>query len=153
MMENKLIKLKLLRLCRELIDEKLNAIQQQSKSLQDSLASETKSSAGDKHETGRAMIQLEREQLGKQVSQLEQQSAVLSRIDLDQSHKLISIGSLVYTSKENYFISVPVGKLEIEGKTYYAISSHSPIAKLLLKKSIGDSVEFNGSRFTIKIVI
>ena len=31
------------------------------------LESESKSSAGDKHETGRAMVQLEREKLGEQI--------------------------------------------------------------------------------------
>ena len=35
------------------------------------LESESKSSAGDKHETGRAMIQLEREKLGEQIKKAE----------------------------------------------------------------------------------
>lgn len=152
-MENESIKLKILTLCKQYVQDKLEALQQQSKSLQNSLSSETKSSAGDKHETGRAMIQLEREQLGRQLAQLEQQSEILSRINPDQPHKLVSVGSLVFTSKENYFISVAIGKLEVEGQTFYAISNNSPIGKLLLMKSDGDTVEFNNTVFSIESVI
>ncbi|SDB61329.1 Transcription elongation factor, GreA/GreB family [Flavobacteriaceae bacterium MAR_2010_188] len=152
-MENESIKLKILTLCKQSVQDKSEALQQQSKSLQNSLSSETKSSAGDKHETGRAMIQLEREQLGRQLAQLEQQSEILSRINPDQPHKLISVGSLIFTSKENYFISVAIGKLEVEGQTFYAISNNSPTGKLLLMKSAGDTVEFNKTVFSIESVI
>ena len=52
--------------CESFLKRKLTNYQNQKKELFESLESETKSSAGDKHETGRAMIQLEIEKLGKQ---------------------------------------------------------------------------------------
>ena len=47
---------------------------------QNGLQSESKSSAGDKHETGRAMLQLEAEKLGKQL----QESLTLLKSNLEQ---------------------------------------------------------------------
>jgi len=43
--------------CQEYVDGRILRIQNSIESIQQSLSSETKSSAGDKHETGRAMLQ------------------------------------------------------------------------------------------------
>ena len=55
------IKQELYKLCLEYVENRFQTIQNTIKEIQESLGSETKSSAGDKHETGRAMLQLERE--------------------------------------------------------------------------------------------
>ena len=56
-----LIKEQLFTQCLAFIDNRLITIKNTMQEIQESLLSETKSSAGDKHETGRAMLQLERE--------------------------------------------------------------------------------------------
>lgn len=63
--------------CVLFVNERLARIQGQIKELETALTSETKSSAGDKHETGRAMIQLEREKLGQQLAELEKNPATI----------------------------------------------------------------------------
>ena len=50
--------------CVGFVEDRLETIQKTIQDIQMSLTSETKSSAGDKHETGRAMLQLEREKAG-----------------------------------------------------------------------------------------
>ena len=62
------IKEQLYEFCRAYIDGRTIRINESIKSIQESLSSETKSSAGDKHETGRAMLQLEREKLGPTIN-------------------------------------------------------------------------------------
>ena len=57
--------------CSAALEKKIEILEQQKKSLQKDLTSEIKSSAGDKHETGRAMIQLELEKLGNQIHKIE----------------------------------------------------------------------------------
>jgi hypothetical protein len=52
--------------CESYLRQKAKGYLSQDQSLLESLDSEGKSSAGDKHETGRAMIQLEREKLAQQ---------------------------------------------------------------------------------------
>lgn len=56
--------------CQKYIEAKRLLLEEQKKVLQGALMSESKSSAGDKHETGRAMVQLDREKLGNQIAEL-----------------------------------------------------------------------------------
>jgi len=79
-MEHK--KQKLFDFCEEFINERIDRIESYIREIEGALASETKSSAGDKHETGRAMIQLEREKLGQQLSEAEKMKSILTRIQI-----------------------------------------------------------------------
>ncbi|NKI31327.1 3-oxoacyl-ACP synthase [Croceivirga thetidis] len=135
--------------CQNYCKERLERIRGEIKKISDSLSSETKSTAGDKHETGRAMLQLEREKLGKQLLQVEKMQSVLDRIPLDKSTGHIALGSLVSTNKANYYISISAGKFKIGSIDVFCISSVSPIGQLLLGKGIGDEIAFNGQRFDI----
>jgi len=117
------------------------------------MTSETKSSAGDKHETGRAMLQLEREKAGNQLAEIQKVKDVLSRIDVTKSSKQVRLGSLVYTSQANYFIAVSAGEINIDSTIYYAISPSTPIANLLLSKSVGDKVIFRDNTIIIKQIL
>ena len=110
-----------------------------------SLKEETKSSAGDKHETGRAMLQLERENAGKQLAEIEKLEAILQRVSSAVSSDPVHLGSVVMTSQANYFISIPVGEIKTETGIFYAIGVGSPIGQLLLGKQEGDVVRFRES--------
>ena len=57
--------------CKSHLESRLSNYKNLSDSLYDSLSLETKSSAGDKHETARAVIQLEREKIGEQIKKVE----------------------------------------------------------------------------------
>ncbi|MFT5890663.1 MAG: hypothetical protein ACI9Y7_000756, partial [Dokdonia sp.] len=105
-----------------------------------SLKEETKSSAGDKHETGRAMLQLERENAGKQLAEIEKLEVILHRISKDISSGPVHLGSVVMTSQANYFIGIPAGEIKTEVGVFYAIGVGSPIGQLLLGKREGDEV-------------
>ncbi|NQY06029.1 MAG: 3-oxoacyl-ACP synthase, partial [Flavobacteriaceae bacterium] len=76
------IKKKLYQACEAFLNERLSALQDIIINVQESLQSETKSSAGDKHETGRAMLQLEREKAGKQLEALQQQQELLAKVSI-----------------------------------------------------------------------
>jgi transcription elongation GreA/GreB family factor len=104
---------------------------------------DSKSSAGDKHETGRAMMQLAQEQLSKQLQDAELKRNTLNRIDACSQHTVISEGSLVYTDEAIYFISAPIGKIQFEGMEVFVISSQSPLGKVLIGKNAGESLTLN----------
>jgi len=70
--------------CLEFVDSRLNAITHTINEIQVSLTSETKSSAGDKHETGRAMLQLEREKAGNQLAEIKKTKEILFKIDVSK---------------------------------------------------------------------
>ncbi len=150
-MNPKQIKEELLNQCQEYVNERLQRIQNTISDIQESLTSETKSTAGDKHETGRAMLQLEREKAGKQLAEVQKLQEVLSKLTL--SHKEhICLGSLIVTTQNNYFISISVGQLIVSGTPYFAIAPNSPIGNLFLGKAAGDKIHFGDNPIEIKIV-
>lgn len=147
------IKQQLYQQCEAFIINRLDTVQKSIEDIQNALLSETKSSAGDKHETGRAMMQLEREKAGQQLAEIQKTKNTLSKMNLDNPSGTISLGSVVYTSIHNYFISISAGELMVATQTFYAISPNTPIAKLLIGKTIGDRVSFRGQEFKIRSVL
>ncbi len=143
------IKKKLVEACALFIDKRNQTITTIIESNKKALESESKSSAGDKHETGRAMLQLEIEKASQQFSSVHQMQKILNRITSKTNTEVISLGSVVKTSLNNYFISVSIGEVIIEGEKYFAVSPKSPIGYLLLGKKKGDKTEFNGKTFRI----
>jgi len=142
------IKEALLHKCQEYVAQRLQRIQGTIHDIQESLSSETKSTAGDKHETGRAMLQLEREKAGAQLAQVQKLQQIVAKIDLAASTH-IRLGSLIITSQGQYFLSISIGKVEIEQQSYFVLAANSPIGKLLLGKTTGDSFNFNGNKVLI----
>ena len=135
------LKEQLLKACAEYMQLRAKTVDEIISSNQNALSSETKSSAGDKHETGRAMLQLEMEKAGQQLASINQMKMVLAKINLDASTSA-KLGSLIITDKANYFLAISAGEIKIENTTYYAISPSSPIGNLLLGKQTGDTVNF-----------
>ena len=152
-MKNQSIKTQLLQLCNQSLDTRLQNVLAVIEDIKQSLQSETKSSAGDKHETGRAMLQLEREKAGHQLAEIEKTKQILSKINTESTYKNIGLGSVVYTTTSNYFISISAGEFEVENKTFYAISANTPIGQLLLGKSVGDVINFRNLEFKITKVL
>ena len=143
-MNKKIVDLKkaLYNSCVEFIEQREGTINQIINSNQSALTSETKSSAGDKHETGRAMLQLEMEKASQQLEGIHDMKMVLSKILIDDLSDVIKLGSVIITDQANYFLAISAGRLNISNKTYNAISSSSPIGKLMLGKKTGDVFVF-----------
>jgi transcription elongation GreA/GreB family factor len=139
--------------CQRFVDSRLQAVQKTITEIQESLTSETKSSAGDKHETGRAMLQLEREKAGQQLAEIQKVNQLLSKINVSKSSEIIGLGSVVFTTQANYFMTISAGELKNQDQSFYAISVNTPIAKLLIGKKVGDEVQFREQAFKIIKVI
>lgn len=147
------IKQQLYNQCQKFVNNRLQTIQKSILEIQESLTKETKSSAGDKHETGRAMLQLEREKVGKQFQEVEKMQKTLRKIDYSKTSNLVHIGSIVYTTQANYFIAISAGKIELNNEEFYAISPNTSIGKLLISKSLGDQIVFRDQKFKIEKII
>ena len=135
--------------CKAHLEKKIGILELQKKSLQKDLTSEIKSSVGDKHETGRAMIQLELEKLGNQIHKIELNYQRLNTIKDFKTSSIVSLGSIIFTNKANYFLAVAADSCKINSKVFYCISSQSPIGKLLIGKKINQSIRFNDIESTI----
>ena len=139
----------LYRFCEKFIESRYARINSNIDSLQEALTAETKSSAGDKHETGRAMIQLEREKLGHQLAEIQLLQELFKKIPIKTGSSKVGLGSVVYTDMQNYYMGVSAGELKIDGVSYFAIAPNTPIGKLLLGKVVGDTVVFNSKKMEI----
>jgi transcription elongation GreA/GreB family factor len=106
---------------------------------------DTKSSAGDKHETAVSMAQLEQEKLTHQINQLLALQQQFQRIQTDTNHTKVQLGSLLLTDKGYFYVSIGLGKVEQGGKSFFALGMDAPLVRLLVGKQVGESVLFNGS--------
>ena len=138
--------------CKDFVTEKRNRIEVLIKEIHQSMTSESKSTAGDKHETGRAMLQLEREKAGNQLKEIEILETTLKKINPENSNERVALGSYVVTDGGKFYISISAGVLKIKKAEVYAISLQSPIGKLLSGKKSGDTYSFNNKIFKIKEV-
>lgn len=129
---------------RSLLEEKVNAAQLEIASMRGSFASDTKSSAGDKHEVGRAMVQQELDKLEEQRAKLIALQHELTRVPLERSFDRVAFGSLVGTDEGTYFVAIGLGRIDLDGGTCFAISLASPIGQVLKDRRIGDQLTFNG---------
>jgi len=110
-------------------------------SVQDSVNSDQKSSAGDKHETSRAMGHLEIERLSNRISELSADFKKLQILDPNVKCSLVQFGALVSFPNKIIYISVASGKFLLEEHEYIAISANAPIARELLGKKQGDKIK------------
>jgi hypothetical protein len=144
-----MIKEKLFFHCENYLLKRKNLLEQRKNELQLALTSETKSSAGDKHETGRAMIHIEREKLGNQLLALQLEVQNLRSIKNHYNTGIVSLGSVVLTDNRNYYIALAAESCDFEIHTYYCISPISPIGKLLLGKKAKEHIKFDSTISTI----
>ncbi len=114
---------------------------------------ETKSSAGDKHETSRAMAHLEQEKLGGQLAELNKLKEVIFLIDPTKKHTSIQLGSLVETTNGWFYISVGIGAINFENTTIFCMTPAAPLGKFLLGKKIGDQINWQGKKINITNLI
>ncbi len=136
--------------CRTYIEKKSENYDEQYQLLKDALANETKSSAGDKHETGRAMVQLEMEKMANQIKEINNSMLTLKQIEAKKPIEKVTLGSLVETNLGYYFIGLSLGFLTISNEKVFAVSLASPIGKLLIGRQKGDQFSFNSQKITIK---
>jgi len=145
-----MVKQALYNACHQHIEARITAIRCKLTAIEEAQNNETKSSAGDKYETGRAMMHIEAQNAKIQLGQaLETQGKLLS-IKSDKEHTQVQSGSLVVTDKGSYFVAIGIGKVTVEGSRYFCISPDSPIGRLLIGKGVGEEVVFNNNHFIIK---
>jgi transcription elongation GreA/GreB family factor len=136
-----------------LLNGRIVEAQQAMAAAQEARNSDTKSSAGDKFETGRAMMQMEIDKLETQLGKAAMLLKDLGRVDLDRICTKVEFGSLVMTDREDYLIAVGLGKVEFGGKLFYAISAGSPIGLALEGKRVGDALDFQGRRIVVQEIL
>jgi hypothetical protein len=134
----------------ETLRNKINALQQTIADLKESGTNETKSTAGDKHETALAMLQIEQANKRTQLQEALEQNAILKRIQNVTNTTKIVHGSLAKTNKGYFYISAALGKALIDNITIIAISPQSPLGEKLMGLCIKEIAEINGNVYLVE---
>lgn len=103
---------------------------------------DTKSSMGDKYETGREMLQQQINNLQIQLNEVMKQQAFLKSIVAKPSQK-VEKGAVVSTERGMFFISVSLGEMALSDYKVMCISPESPLAKAMNGKSVNDVFTLN----------
>lgn len=125
------------------LKEKIDGYQFSLDQLSESVLNETKSTAGDKHETALSMLQLEQSQVAKHMYEAIDAHTFFVQLNLEKQNQIVQVGSLVKTNHGYFLISVALPKITIDDKTILAISSKSPLGIQLLGKKINDKIIMN----------
>lgn len=134
------------------VDDRIASSQQAITAARESANDDTKSSAGDKYETGREMMQQEIDRNRKQLEESQKLRLVLEQIDPSKPTLIVQNGSLVSTNFGKFYISISRGQISVDDCHYFAVSSVSPIGVKLMKQTIGFEFDFNGKSFRIERV-
>jgi len=150
---SEIIKNKLLNYCFEFVQLKQERLQSTISDAQKSLESESQSTAGDKHDTGRAMMHLEIEKKSNQLTEIIKLKRVLKQIDLKKTTDKISLGSIVESNNGLFFIAINGGKCTIEQAEYTIISLASPLAQHFAKADVNKAFKVMDISYVITRIL
>ncbi len=135
------------------IAESASAAKKAMDEAQESANAESKSSMGDKYETGRAMAQRDRDMYAGRYHQIVQDLGLLERLEKTAASGQVQPGSLVGTSFGKILIAVSLGVVEAGGETVLAVSVQSPLGRSLLGKAAGDGFVFQGKEHKVEWIL
>lgn len=146
-------KSQLYQLCLNFIRKRIENIEYSLLQARQASNDDTKSSAGDKYETTREMMQQEIDRNSKLLYEAGQQQIALQQIETVDAAKEVKNGSLVLTSGGNFYISISAGELKVDGETFFAVSQAAPIGRVFIGKRIGEELNFNGKKYLIENIL
>ena len=106
----------------------------------------------DRYDPYRTKLMNQNNLFAQQLKQANTLLLTLQKIPVDREINAVEFGAVVVTDKQKLFVSVGMGKVELDGEVYYAISPRVPIFEAMRGKKAGDTFTFNGRTFTIKEV-
>lgn len=131
--------------CVATIENRINNAKHAMEQSQASANNEGKSSAGDKHETARAMSQINRDMYAKQLEEslrdLQYINTLSSNIKLFDK---VCTGAVVVCKEYSFYIALGLGSIMLEGHKIIFLSPNAPIARLLYHRIAKDTFDFNG---------
>ena len=144
------LKFELQQQCKDLIQIRYETVNKTIANIEQALRDESKSASGDKHHIERAMLQIQREEAGKQLREIEKVMFQLDKVTISDVSETIRLGSIIETNQANFFISISVGKLEVKDTIYLGVSPVAPIGRCLLGKVKNEQFNFNGVVYKIQ---
>lgn len=131
------------------LNNQIEAIQNQISSLSEDAQNDAKSSAGDKHETGLAMMHLEQEKLNAKLNEFLEMQQIALKLSENKKVEKVVLGSIVKTNKAVFYVSVPIQPVNYKNTQVFCVSVHAPLVQSLLNKEVWEEVIFNNISYKI----
>ena len=144
------IKNQLWQYCLSTVTQQIELTEAAIKQAQQTANNESKSSAGDKHETARALAHLEQERHAQVLRENLLRKKLLQQINVEKANEYVDNGSLVETTAGTFFIAISMGTIALGDAQYRIISLNSPLGQALLDAEPGDEIEFRQKNIVIK---
>jgi len=103
----------------------------------------------DRYDAFRSQLLRKKDMLSRQLQQVIDDKNNLLKIDLDKKVNTVEFGAFVVTNKQKMFISVSLGKIQIDNTEIYAISTLVPMFKTIKGLKAGDKANHNGLHLEI----
>ncbi len=103
----------------------------------------------DRYDPYRTKLMNQNNLFAQQLKQANALLVTLQKIPLDREIRSVEFGAIVITDKQKIFVSVSLGKVELDGEAFYAISPQVPIFAAMRGKKAGESFTFNGRKTQI----
>jgi LPS O-antigen subunit length determinant protein (WzzB/FepE family) len=139
--------------CLDYVQKRMEAAEHGIKEAQQASNDDTKSSAGDKYETGREMAQQETDRNMAQLNEANKLKVALNLVSRSVLSKQVENGSVVVTNNGNFYIAISAGTLTVDGVSYFAISPASPIGIKLKGLKETDQFTLNGKDYKITRIL
>ena len=134
------------------LNDRVNTLREMIVDLTEDSLNDAKGSAGDKHETGLAMMHLEQEKLNKKLLELLDAQSKFLKIDYSIASNQVILGSLIEANDTYFLIAVALPKIEVDGKPVFGMSPQSPLGELFMGKKKNDFIIFNGKNYSISTI-
>lgn len=138
--------------CVKAVESRIQHAEEALAQARDASRDETKSSAGDKYETTREMMQQDIDRNSTQLYEAKKLSFQLEQCRDAEIDDTVVPGALVKTSKAWMYIAVSIGKLQIGEYSVFVVSPASPVGQALIGRSCGSAFTINGIDQTIESV-
>ncbi len=126
--------------CIEKLQLQIDDLQAAIDKVQESIEGEQSSTAGNKFETARAMGHEELNRLNRQFFNLNQEMSILNQINASKPCDSVQLGALIETDKKMLYLSVALGKIDIDETAIYVVSIKSPIGQAIIGKATNDEI-------------
>jgi chaperonin cofactor prefoldin len=148
MKTNMKLKEKLLAHCKNEVESQISNAKTAMDASQKTANEETKSTVGDKYETTRAMMHIQKDNYAAQLATALNCKKELSKIDISEKSR-VQGGAVVITSVGSFFIASSSEDIEIDDEEYTPISIESPIGAALKGLCKNESADFRGRKIDV----
>jgi len=149
-MTNQELKSSLLQKCIEQQLQGINDLQQQMDDAQQQ--SNDYGQPKDRYDAFKTKLLRQKDMFGQQQAKGKIVLSTLEQIPLEKPNDKVEFGAVVITNKQKLFVAAGIGKIEMDGQTYFAISPQVPIFSALKGLKKGETTIFNGMKIEIKEV-